>query len=108
MSSHTTAHITSGFHSASTTNGLDHSSNTNGRTFLFSSESVGDGHPGTTVAFNKVSFSNSFKKEDRLFILRKYINTFLDKVCDAVSDSVLDAFLAKDPNSKIGCGIILV
>ena len=39
--------------------------------YLFSSESVTEGHP--------------------------------DKLCDAVSDSVLDACLAQDPNSRVAC-----
>jgi len=42
-----------------------------GRTFLFSSESVNEGHP--------------------------------DKLCDQVSDAVLDACLAGDPKSKVAC-----
>jgi len=42
-----------------------------GRTFLFSSESVNEGHP--------------------------------DKLCDQVSDSVLDACLKVDPQSKVAC-----
>ena len=37
--------------------------------FLFTSESVSEGHP--------------------------------DKVCDIVSDSLLDAFIEKDPNSRV-------
>jgi len=41
------------------------------RVFLFSSESVNEGHP--------------------------------DKICDQVSDSVLDACLATDPKSKVAC-----
>ena len=41
------------------------------RTFLFSSESVNEGHP--------------------------------DKLCDQVSDSVLDTCLAADPLSKVAC-----
>merc|ERR1711971_231030 len=41
------------------------------RVFLFSSESVNEGHP--------------------------------DKVCDQVSDAVLDTCLAKDPKSKVAC-----
>ena len=41
------------------------------RTFLFSSESVNEGHP--------------------------------DKLCDQVSDAVLDACLKEDPQSKIAC-----
>jgi len=50
--------------------------------FLFSSESVTEGHP--------------------------------DKLCDQVSDSILDACLAQDPNSKVACesasktGMVLV
>lgn len=40
-------------------------------TFLFSSESVGEGHP--------------------------------DKICDQVSDAVLDAHLAQDPDAKVAC-----
>merc|ERR1712057_136890 len=42
-----------------------------GRTFLFSSESVNEGHP--------------------------------DKLCDQVSDAVLDTCLAEDPKSKVAC-----
>merc|ERR1712046_369047 len=41
------------------------------RTFLFSSESVNEGHP--------------------------------DKLCDQVSDAVLDACLAGDPKCKVAC-----
>jgi len=41
-------------------------------TFLFTSESVSEGHP--------------------------------DKMCDQVSDAVLDAHLAEDPNAKVACG----
>jgi len=40
-------------------------------TFLFTSESVNEGHP--------------------------------DKLCDQVSDAVLDACLREDPNSKVAC-----
>ena len=40
--------------------------------FLYTSESVSEGHP--------------------------------DKMCDIISDSVLDAHLAQDPNSKVSCG----
>ena len=41
------------------------------RPFLFTSESVSEGHP--------------------------------DKVCDRISDMVVDAYLSKDPNSRVGC-----
>ncbi|CAG5126874.1 unnamed protein product [Candidula unifasciata] len=40
-------------------------------TFLFTSESVGEGHP--------------------------------DKICDQVSDAILDAFLQKDPFARVSC-----
>lgn len=40
--------------------------------FLFTSESVGEGHP--------------------------------DKMCDLISDAVLDAHLSMDPNAKVACG----
>ncbi|CAB4014604.1 S-adenosylmethionine synthase-like, partial [Paramuricea clavata] len=56
--------------------------NSNNTTFLFTSESVGEGHP--------------------------------DKICDQVSDAVLDAHLTQDPNAKVACecatktGMILV
>ncbi|GAB0093499.1 S-adenosylmethionine synthase [Sergentomyia squamirostris] len=42
-----------------------------GQRFLFSSESVGEGHP--------------------------------DKMCDQISDAILDAHLAQDPNAKVAC-----
>lgn len=41
-------------------------------TFLFTSESVGEGHP--------------------------------DKICDQISDAVLDAHLQQDPDAKVACG----
>jgi len=44
---------------------------TDAKTFLFTSESVNEGHP--------------------------------DKICDQVSDAVLDACLAQDPDSKVAC-----
>ena len=43
----------------------------NGETFLFTSESVGEGHP--------------------------------DKMCDQISDAILDAHLRGDPDSKVAC-----
>jgi len=58
------------------------SDNANDDVFLFTSESVGEGHP--------------------------------DKICDQVSDAVLDACLSQDPDAKVACetctktGMILV
>ncbi|EDO37850.1 predicted protein [Nematostella vectensis] len=44
---------------------------TQNNTFLFTSESVGEGHP--------------------------------DKMCDQISDAILDAHLKQDPNAKVAC-----
>ena len=43
----------------------------NKQRFMFTSESVGEGHP--------------------------------DKICDQISDAVLDAYLEKDPNCRVAC-----
>jgi S-adenosylmethionine synthetase len=52
-------------------NGNGHMEGKTGDTFLFTSESVGEGHP--------------------------------DKMCDQISDAVLDAHLKLDPDSKVAC-----
>lgn len=52
-------------------NGLAEASLAEGETFLFTSESVGEGHP--------------------------------DKMCDQISDAILDAHLKQDPNAKVAC-----
>jgi S-adenosylmethionine synthetase len=46
----------------------------NGRPFVFTSESVTEGHP--------------------------------DKVCDFIADSVLDAYVAEDPNAHVACEVL--
>lgn len=33
---------------------------------------------------------------------------FTDKMCDQISDAVLDAYLSKDPDSKVACGEVYV
>ncbi|CAJ2513833.1 Uu.00g019520.m01.CDS01 [Anthostomella pinea] len=53
------------------TNGVDNAAPRNAGAFLFTSESVGEGHP--------------------------------DKICDQVSDAILDACLKEDPLSKVAC-----
>jgi len=53
------------------THGIGHMEGATGDTFLFTSESVGEGHP--------------------------------DKMCDQISDAVLDAHLKLDPDSKVAC-----
>ena len=52
-------------------NGVNGANGVKSNTFLFTSESVGEGHP--------------------------------DKICDQVSDAVLDACLSEDPLSKVAC-----
>ncbi|KAF3035674.1 S-adenosylmethionine synthase [Didymella heteroderae] len=52
-------------------NGTNGTAPSKGNTFLFTSESVGEGHP--------------------------------DKICDQVSDAILDACLKEDPLSKVAC-----
>lgn len=52
-------------------NGFIENSEVDETVFLFTSESVGEGHP--------------------------------DKICDQVSDAVLDAHLSQDPNAKVAC-----
>jgi S-adenosylmethionine synthetase len=55
----------------SAVHGMGHMEGKTGDTFLFTSESVGEGHP--------------------------------DKMCDQISDAVLDAHLKLDPESKVAC-----
>lgn len=62
-------HNGSGFPVDATGDG--HMEGRSGETFLFTSESVGEGHP--------------------------------DKMCDQISDAVLDAHLKQDPDSKVAC-----
>ena len=30
-----------------------------------------------------------------------------DKICDQISDAILDAFLEKDPNSRVACEVVI-
>ena len=43
--------------------------------YIFTSESVSEGHP--------------------------------DKVCDQISDAILDSYLAEDPNSRVACETLI-
>lgn len=61
----------SGAHSNGYTNGHGKYDMEDGQNFLFTSESVGEGHP--------------------------------DKMCDQISDAILDAHLKQDPNAKVAC-----
>jgi len=50
----------------------------------------------------------------RLFTSESVTEGHPDKVCDQISDAVLDAFLAEDPNARVACetavttGMVLV
>ena len=39
----------------------------------------------------------------RLFTSESVTEGHPDKICDQISDGVLDALLAKDPNSRVAC-----
>lgn len=41
-------------------------------------------------------------------LFNQFYSIILDKMCDQVSDAVLDAHLAIDPNAKVACGTKLV
>jgi len=58
-------------HTNGYTNGHGKYDMEDGQNFLFTSESVGEGHP--------------------------------DKMCDQISDAILDAHLKQDPNAKVAC-----
>ena len=61
--------------------------------FLFTSESVNEGHPGMY----------NFKSVFLFYNLTFFIFLNIDKICDQVSDAVLDACLRGDPTSKVAC-----
>lgn len=62
--------LTNGHQNGNGTNSSGRESEDN-ESFLFTSESVGEGHP--------------------------------DKICDQISDAILDAHLKQDPNAKVAC-----
>lgn len=37
-------------------------------------------------------------------VLFKACSSLTDKMCDQISDAVLDAYLSQDPDSKVACG----
>ena len=49
---------------------------------------------------NTVIVKNDFTKIDLTFFKNNY---FTDKMCDQISDAVLDAHLKSDPDSKVAC-----
>ncbi|MBR5316629.1 MAG: methionine adenosyltransferase, partial [Lachnospiraceae bacterium] len=52
--------------------------------------------------------------EKRLFTSESVTEGHPDKICDNISDAVLDAIMAQDPNSRVACetaittGLVLV
>ncbi len=54
------------------------------------------------------------KKNHRLFTSESVTEGHPDKICDQISDAVLDAIIAKDPNARVACetsvttGLVLV
>ena len=81
---------------------------TQNNTFLFTSESVGEGHPGKLYELLRVS-SCTVARCRRVFTSRFLAHkrcclNFVDKICDQVSDAILDAHLKQDPNAKVACG----
>lgn len=38
------------------------------------------------------------------FNTKIWCNFVVDKICDQVSDAILDAHLKQDPNAKVACG----
>ena len=39
-----------------------------------------------------------------LYMFSISVFAYLDKLCDQVSDAILDAHLAQDPSAKVACG----
>lgn len=62
--------------------------------FLFASESIGEGHPGLFLFFLDSIISNHF-----IFCF------FIDKMCDQISDAILDAYLKVDQNAKVAAEV---
>lgn len=48
----------------------------------------------------------SASKDRRLFTSESVSEGHPDKVCDQISDALLDAFLAKDPNARVACEVM--
>ena len=75
-------------------NHIQHNKENENEIFLFTSESVGEGHPG------KLKFILDFSCNSMVKLLHIY---FKDKICDQVSDAVLDAHLEQDPDARVAC-----
>ena len=65
-------------------------------------------------ASNIIEEGNLMSKKRRLFTSESVTEGHPDKICDQISDSILDAILEKDPNARVACetsvttGLVLV
>lgn len=53
---------------------------------------------------NFITFS--FKSPNKANVLINF--SISDKMCDQISDAILDAHLRQDPNAKVACGKFIV
>ena len=83
---------------------------------LFTSESVGKGHPGSRsvnislyahfLLIFIVDYGCQFVEDFcRIYYYAQLCVPFVDKFCDQLSDAIVDACLAKDPESHVACGL---
>ena len=50
--------------------------------------------------------SNSFMKSERLLFTSESVTEgHPDKMCDQISDAVLDAIMARDPHARVACEV---
>lgn len=91
-----------------TTDGFHQQAPSEACSFIFTSESVGEGHPGEsstipTAANAAEALSNDAPRRQSpgLDVSPPYLP---DKICDQISDAVLDAHLSQDPDAKVACG----
>ena len=82
------------------------SPNTQNNTFLFTSESVGEGHPGKKPSSVLECRTHSRVYDQTCIDSMKFtLNIFRsDKICDQISDAILDAHIKQDPHARVACG----
>src|SRR5690349_19016280 len=52
--------------------------------------------------------NNELRKGGYLFTGESVVEGHPDKVCDQISDSILDAFITSDPNARVACETMVV
>ena len=86
---------------------------TQNNNFLFTSESVGEGHPGKAPKIRLNCLSSCIVIHNctcAMFDVVQFfynLHLFADKICDQISDAILDAHLKQDPDAKVACGKLL-